>query len=368
MSEHGKELVPSFTPPVRGRGARANPAGRFEERASETDAETWNALCEAGEEEPERQLATQVFHDSSRSIVSTNDSPDVGIEASVNPYRGCEHGCIYCYARPTHEYLGMSAGLDFETKIFAKHEAAALLREKLSSRGWRPQVVTFSGVTDPYQPLERKLRLTRACLEVLRDFGNPFTIITKNALVTRDLDIIAPMARENLAAVMLSVTTLDAKLAANMEPRASHPARRLAAIEALACAGVPVGVMIGPVLPGLTDHEIPAILEAAAAAGAGSAGYTLLRLPHGVKDLFQGWLAEHYPDRAGKVLNRIRETRGGKLYDSSFGTRMRGTGPHAEQISAMFKLYRKRFGLTGFAPLALDRFRRPDGDPQLGLF
>ncbi|HEY0963263.1 MAG TPA: PA0069 family radical SAM protein, partial [Pseudomonadales bacterium] len=326
--------LPSFSPPVRGRGALDNPAGRFEDKTHETDAETFDALLEAEAAELDRQVPTQVFRDSSRTIVTSNDSPDVGIDFTANPYRGCEHGCIYCFARPTHEYLGMSAGLDFETKIFVKHEAAALLREKFSSRSWQPHTIMFSGITDCYQPLERKLKITRACMEVLRDFGNPAALITKNHLVMRDTDIFAEMAPRDLVLVNLSITTLDASLARLMEPRASRPDMRLRAIETLAKAGVPVGVMIGPVLPGLTDHEIPAILKAAADAGAVTAGYTMLRLPYGVKDLFQSWAHAHFPDRAEKILRRLREMHGGKLYDSEFGHRMHGEGKHADQIAA----------------------------------
>lgn len=361
--------LPDFTPPVRGRGALDNPAGRFEDRRKETEAETFDALLEADVEVAEKQIATQTFTDSSRTIVTSNDSPDTGMDLTINPYRGCEHGCIYCYARPTHEYLGLSAGLDFESKIFVKHDAATLLREKLSSRNWQPHVIFFSGITDPYQPLERKLKITRSCLQVLNEFGNPAALITKNHLIMRDVDLLADMARRNLVAVNLSITTLDASLARLMEPRASRPERRLQAIETLTKAGVPVGVMIGPVLPGLTDHEVPSILQAAASAGATSAGYTMLRLPYSVKDLFQHWLHEHMPDRAEKVLRRLREMHGGKLYDSEYGHRMRGTGEHATQVAAMFNVYRKRFGLTKEHDLSLEHFRQPcPADGQLELF
>jgi DNA repair photolyase len=366
--KYHKPHPPAFSPPVRGRGALDNPSGRFEQKRFEKDAETFNALLEVGEEELEKQIPTQVFRDSSRTIVTSNDSPDVGMDFTANPYRGCEHGCIYCFARPTHEYLGMSAGLDFETKIFVKHEAAALLREKLSSRSWQPHVIMFSGITDCYQPLERKLKITRACMEVLRDFGNPAVIISKNHLVMRDVDIFQQMAARNLISINLSVTTLDSKLSRLMEPRASRPDMRLRAIETLANAGVPVGVMIGPVLPGLTDHEIPAILKAAADAGASSAGYVMLRLPYGVKDLFQNWLHEHFPDRAEKVLRRLREMHGGKLYDSEFGHRMHGSGQHADQIETIFNVYCKRYGLTKPAKLSTAHFDRGAGTGQLGLF
>lgn len=368
MSFHKPHPLPDFTPPVRGRGALDNPAGRFEEKRRETEAETFNALLEADAEEPEKQIPTQVFRDTSRTIVTSNDSPDVGMDLTINPYRGCEHGCIYCYARPTHEYLGMSAGLDFESKIFVKHDAAVLLREKLSSKNWQPHTIFFSGITDPYQPLERKLRITRACLEALNEFGNPAALISKNHLVMRDVDILREMAQRNLVQVNLSVTTLDASLSRAMEPRASRPAMRLKAIETLAKAGIPTGVMIGPVLPGLTDHEIPAILQSAADAGAISAGYTMLRLPYGVKDLFQHWLHEHFPDRAEKVLRRLREMHGGQLYDSDFNHRMRGEGLHAEQINSMFNLYRTRFGLTRHVQLSLEHFHRNAAQGQMQLF
>lgn len=368
MSFEKPHPLPAFSAPVRGRGARDNPSGRFEDKTRETDAETFNALLEADAEQVEKQVPTQVFRDSSRTIVTSNDSPDVGMDFTINPYRGCEHGCIYCYARPTHEYLGMSAGLDFESKIFVKHDAALLLREKLGSRSWQPQVIFFSGVTDPYQPLERKLKITRSCLEVLRDFRNPAALISKNHLVMRDVDIFAEMAARDLVAVNLSVTTLDPKLARVMEPRASRPEMRLRAIETLAKAGVPVGVMIGPVLPGLTDHEIPGILKAAAEAGASSAGYTMLRLPYGVKDMFQTWLGAHFPDRAEKVLRRLREMHGGKLYDSEFRHRMHGEGKHAEQIADLFKLCTNRYNLNRFKELSTEHFDRSAGRGQLGLF
>lgn len=365
--EH-KHPHPDFISPVRGRGAPDKPTGRFEKLRLETDAETFNALCESGDEEAEKQVRTEVFRDASRTIVSTNDSPDIGMEATVNPYRGCEHGCVYCYARPGHEYLGMSAGLDFETKILAKPEAAALLAKKLSLPSWTPKVVTLSGVTDCYQPLEKKMKLTRGCLEVLRDFRNPAVIITKNSLVMRDIDIFKDMAEYDGIAVKMSITTLDGGLSRAMEPRASQPPLRLRAIEALAQAGVPVGVMIGPVLPGLTDHEIPAILKAVADAGGRSAHYTMLRLPYGVKDLFQTWLQRHYPDRAEKILNRVRDMRGGKLYDSTFGTRMRGTGHYADNVSEIFALFRKRYGLDRPAALSTAHFRRDSTNGQLSFF
>ena len=306
---------------IRGRGAAKNPAGRFEKIAFVPDLE---------EADPEGPLPrTQVLKDAARSIIATNESPDLGFSASLNPYRGCEHGCVYCYARPTHEYLGFSAGLDFETKILVKEDAPDLLRAELSAPRWKPQVLAMSGVTDPYQPLERRLGLTRRCLEVLAEFRNPVAVVTKNHLVTRDLDLLSDLASRGAAAVIVSLTTLDPALAATMEPRTSVPARRLAALRALSQAGVPAGVNVAPVIPGLTDHEIPAILAAAREAGARFAGHALLRLPYGVKDLFRDWLERSFPDRAEKVLHRVQEVRGGKLNDSRFGSRMTGEGVYA---------------------------------------
>ena len=311
---------------------------------------------------------TELLRDSTSSILARNDSPDVPFDVSLNPYRGCEHGCAYCYARPTHEYLGLSAGLDFETKILVKEEAPELLRKALSSRSWRPQVIAFSGVTDPYQPIERRLRLTRRCLEVLVEFSNPVAVVTKSLLVSRDVDLLGRLVELNAASVLLSITTLDADLARRLEPRAAAPSRRLAAIERLAQAGVPVGVSVAPVIPGLTDHEIPAILQSAADAGAGFGGYMILRLPHGVKELFDDWLKRHRPDRRGRVLQRVRDLRGGRLNDTEFGRRMRGTGTYAEQIRQLFDTSRRRAGLARRGPeLSIESFRRPGGS-QLTIF
>ncbi len=358
-----------YRPVLKGRGSIDNPTGRFEKLTTAVDSDAMDALYDPEEEDASLQRCTQVFYDKSKSIIATNDSPDIGMEATVNPYRGCEHGCIYCFARPGHEYFGLSVGVDFETKIFAKPEAAKLLEEKLSSPSWKPEVVTMSGVTDCYQPIEKKLKITRGCMEVLRDFRNPVAIITKSHLVTRDIDILRVMAQYNCIVVNMSVTTLDPQLARTMEPRASQPQMRLRAIEALSKAGVPVNVMIGPVLPGLTEHEIPAILRETAAAGAVSAAYTMLRLPYGVKDIFQGWLHEHYPDRAQKILNRIREVRGGKLNDPRFGSRMRGEGFHADQIRNIFRMSKKRYGLDkGFPVLTTEHFRRDGRSAQMNLF
>jgi DNA repair photolyase len=345
---------------VRGRGTGSNPANRFENRSVEADPEA---------ADPEAPLPrTQFLKDSSRTILSKNDSPDIGFDRSINPYRGCEHGCVYCYARPYHEFLGFSSGLDFETKIVVKEDAPELLREELSSPKWTPQTIAISGVTDAYQPAERTYRLTRRCLEVLAEFRNPALVITKNHLVTRDIDVLSELARHRAAAVVLSITTLDSGLARIMEPRTSTPSRRLAAIEALARAGIPAGVNVAPIIPGLTDSEVPAILSAAARAGATFAGHTLVRLPYAVKDLFSQWLADHYPGRKEKVLHRIRGVRGGKLNDPRFGTRMGGEGVYAEQISALFELARKKAGISGDrAELSAAAFRIPPG-PQLTLF
>jgi DNA repair photolyase len=352
---------------TRGRGAIDNPAGRFERMDFEADGDALDALLTPDEAEYGCQRKTEVFKDTSKSIVTTNDSPDVGMEASVNPYRGCEHGCIYCYARPTHEYLGMSAGLDFETKIFAKPDAAKLLRDKLTAPSWQPKVLMLSGVTDCYQPLERKMELTRSCMKVLAEFRNPAALVTKNHLVTRDVDIFAKMAEYDCIGANLSITTLDPHLARIMEPRASQPKLRLKAVETLAKAGIPVGIMIGPVLPGLTDSEIPAILKSAADAGAVSAHYTMLRLPYGVKDLFQSWLEQHFPDKAQKVLNRVRDVRGGKLNNAQFGSRMVGEGIYAQQVAQMMRLYKKRYGLDqNKRRLSTAHFRRVTD--QMSLF
>jgi DNA repair photolyase len=347
---------------IRGRGAASNPPNRFETLAYQPDPETLNAE-EAGPR-------TLLLRDPSRTIIARNSSPDIPFAASVNPYRGCEHGCIYCYARPTHEYLGFSAGLDFETRILVKEDAAQLLRAELRSPRWEPQVIAMSGVTDPYQPIERRLELTRRCLEVLAEFRNPVAIITKNYLVTRDIDVLKELAAFGGVVVNLSITTLDTELQRVLEPRASTPARRLAAIEALAQAGIPVGVMVAPVIPGLTEHELPAILAAASQAGATQAGYVALRLPHGVAPLFEGWLERHYPDRKQKVLNRVRELRGGRLNDPRFHGRMRGAGLFAEQIGALFRAGCRKAGLNhGGALLSAAAFRRPaTADGQLGLF
>jgi DNA repair photolyase len=342
----------SSRPAPRGRGSAENPPNRFERLHYAEDPEL------EVDADPER-VPTQYLRDPSRSL---------GFAASLNPYRGCEHGCAYCYARPYHEYLGLSAGLDFETRILVKESAPALLRAELSARRWEPQVVALSGATDPYQPVERRLGITRRCLEVLAEFRNPVAVVTKNRLVTRDADLLAALAREGAASATVSVTTLDPELQRCMEPRTSSPQLRLEAIERLARAGVPVNVNVAPVIPGLNDHEIPEILAQAAAAGASSAAWLLLRLPHAVAPLFSAWLERHAPGRRDKVLARIRSVRGGALDDSRFQHRMRGEGFYAEQVAAIFDLARRRAGLAQRTPeLRVDAFRRAGGE-QLGLF
>lgn len=354
-------------PQAKGRGSQLNPPNRFGGPVYEPDLEQ----VEHDEEylEALRNQPTEYLPDASRSIVAKNDSPDVGFTYSINPYRGCAHGCSYCYARPTHEYFGLNAGLDFETKIFVKEQAASQFREFLMRPSWHPEVIAFSGVTDCYQPAERQYRLTRQCLEVAREFQQPVGIITKNALVVRDLDILGPMAANGLVHVNMSVTTLDAELCRVMEPRTSTPAARLRAVAALRRAGVPVRVLMAPIIPGLNDTEIPALLNAARDAGAQHAAYTMLRLPLTVAPVFLEWLERTQPERARKVEARIRSVRGGKLNESEFRTRMSGGGPWATQIREIFRLFARRYGLDEPLP-AYDcsRFRRPGAESQGLLF
>ncbi len=348
----------------KGRGSTINPSGRFERLAYDDGDVDVVQRDEYAEASPAPR--TEYYRDTSASIIARNQSPDVGFDASINPYRGCEHGCVYCFARPTHEFLGLSAGLDFETKIFVKEDAPELLRAALASPRWQPTPLALSGVTDAYQPIERKLRLTRRCLEVLADFRNPVIVITKNHLVTRDIDVLASLAAFDAARVYVSVTTLDPALARTMEPRTSSPERRLDAIAALARAGVPTGVLVAPVVPALTDSEIPHILQRAAEAGATSASYVVLRLPFGVKSIFEGWLEVHYPDRKDKVLARMRALRDGALYQSKWGERMSGTGIFAEQIGAMFDTSRRKFGLDRRShAISTAAFRRPTAQGDL---
>jgi DNA repair photolyase len=340
------------------RGTKLDLPNRFVTRSTEAFDEALNDdYAENGEPSPR----TEFYRDSSKSILTRNESPDVGFEVSINAYRGCEHGCVYCYARPTHEYLGHSAGLDFETKIYVKEDAPHLLRQELANPKYEPKVINLSGITDCYQPAERRFRLTRGCLEVLEEFKNPFSIITKNFLVTRDLDIFKRMAEINGVMVLVTVTSLDAKLAAKLEPRTSQPAYRLKAVETLAKAGIPVGVLMAPVIPGFTDEEIPSVLKAAKDAGASTVHYVPLRLPYGLSVIFENWLEENFPDRKDKVLNRIRDIRGGKINDSSFETRMRGTGIYAEQIRALFHLHVQKNQLNKLHhKLTTEHFKVPE--------
>jgi DNA repair photolyase len=327
----------------KGRGAVTNRAGRFEPTNTEAVDDGWRRPEDEDDLPP---LRTTVIVDSTRTIIARNQSPDISFDRSINPYRGCEHGCVYCFARPTHAFLGMSPGLDFETKLFVKPEAAKLLTAELAKPSYRPAVIAMGTNTDPYQPLERTRRITRQILEVLSDCNHPVSIVTKSALVTRDIDILAPMAAKRLARVALSVTTLDRELARTLEPRASTPPKRLAAIRALAAAGIPTSVMVAPIIPALTDAEMESILETAREAGAEGAGYVLLRLPLEIKDLFIEWLEAHAPDKARRVLDLVRSVRDGRLNDPSFGSRMRGQGPYAELINQRFHLATRRLGFT----------------------
>jgi DNA repair photolyase len=347
--------------PRKGRGAVTNISGRYEalERVRVDDG--WPGL----EEERDPWLETTVLPDASRSIIAHNESPDVPFDRSINPYRGCEHGCVYCFARPTHAWLGLSAGLDFETKIFAKHEAAKLLEAAFAKASYQPDVIALGTSTDPYQPIERELRITRQVLEVMARCRHPVAIVTKSNLVLRDLDILAPMAERRLVKVMVSVTTLDRELARRLEPRAPTPALRLEAIRRLSQAGVPTGVLAAPMIPALNDSEMEAILAAAAEAGADTAGYVLLRLPLEIKGLFEEWLETHVPDRKARILKLIRETRGGRLYDPTFGRRMKGQGLYADLLNQRFRLACKRRGLDRRDwAFDLNLFRRPAADPN----
>ncbi len=350
---------------IRGRGAVSNASGRYEPTSREVFDDGWTDADDAP-----KPLRTELTAERARKIISRNDSPDIGFSASINPYRGCEHGCIYCYARPAHAWMGLSPGLDFESKLFFKPEAAKLLEKELSKPGYVVDPIHIGGNTDPYQPIEKTLRITRGVLEVLDRFNHPCSIITKNALITRDADVLGRMAGRGLARAFVSVTTLDRKLARAMEPRAATPSKRLEAIRKLADAGVPVGVGVAPVIPGLNDHEMEAILEASAEAGATSAMFVTLRLPLEIKDLFREWLAEAYPDRAERVMSLVRQTRGGKDYDSEWGSRMKGTGPVAELIATRFKKATRKYGLNcERPPHDVEQFMVPPrtGD-QLRLF
>ncbi|MCA9286843.1 MAG: PA0069 family radical SAM protein [Phycisphaerales bacterium] len=371
---------------VRGRGAGWNPGNRFEtvrlhvhgealdremaereeDRAGDRADESGGGPCHSA------QVATTVHRDSTRRIINAVDprvSPDLGFRWTINPYRGCEHGCVYCYARPSHEFLGFSLGLDFETQIVAKHDAARLLKRELADPRWNAETIVLSGVTDPWQPIERRLRITRSILEVLSACGHPVSVITKSRLIVRDLDLIGPLASVGACRAAISITTLDDGLARILEPRASRPADRLRAIRELTDAGVPVAVMVAPVIPGLNDREIPRVLAAAREAGASAAGWVMLRLPFQLKDLFLAFLRERLPDRAARIESLLREVRGGGLYDPRHGVRGRGEGPMAEQVAAMFRLFAKKYGLDrALPPLTTTRFARPTVDGQMALF
>jgi len=363
--------------PVRGRGAGLNPGSRFESvrlhvLGEHLDAERSARAAEGADPDRGRPVATEVLADHARRLIHRVDpekSPDIGFRWTVNPYRGCEHGCVYCYARPGHETFGLSGGLDFETKLFAKREAPEMLRRELARPRWRGEPIVMSGVTDCYQPVEKALELTRRMLEVFATCRQPVSVVTKSGLVLRDLDRLAELARFGAVHVSVSVTTLDARLASALEPRAASPARRLETIRALSAAGIPVAAMVAPVIPGMTDREIPAMLEAVREAGAHAAGWVLLRLPWQNRALFLDWLGRHAPERASHVESLIRECRGGGLYDPSHGKRFRGEGPVAEQIAALFELFAARHGLARrMRPLASEHFRRPETGGQMRLF
>jgi DNA repair photolyase len=350
-------------PPAKGRGATFNPANRFRLDAREAYDDGWGAPETQSDVAP---IRTVVTIQRARTIIAHNDSPDIPFSQSINPYQGCEHGCIYCYARPSHAYLDLSPGIDFETKLFAKPDAANLLRAELAKPGYRCDPIALGTNTDPYQPIEREWKVTRSILEVLAAHEHPFTIVTKSALVERDIDLIAPMAAKRMARVYLSVTTLDRDLARKLEPRAAAPQRRLQALKTLSDAGIPVGVMVAPIIPQLNDRDLEAILEAAAASGARSAGWVLLRLPREVAPLFRAWLNAHYPMRAGHIMSLVQQMRGGRDYDSTFGARMRGEGTFAALLERRFAIACRRFGLNAgrreHTGLDVSRFRPPARD------
>ena len=354
----------SLTPRPSGRGAVSNASGRFESEARVEFDDGW----EANETPP--PLRTTLTAETARTIITRNDSPDVSFDQSINPYRGCEHGCIYCYARPAHAFIGLSPGLDFESRLFFKPRAAELLEKELSKPGYQPKVIHIGGNTDPYQPVERRTEITRGLIEVLGRFRHPFSIITKSALICRDIDLLAPMAEAGLVRAAVSVTTLDRGLARTMEPRAATPERRLEAIRRLAAAGIPTTVMFAPVIPGLNDHELESILQRAAEAGAVGAGYVALRLPLEIKTLFEQWLETAAPDRARRVMSLVRQMRGGETYDSTWGQRMRGQGPIAELLAKRFAMGKRRLGLDqGPPPLDTSQFKVPQRpSEQVDLF
>lgn len=357
--------------PLKGRGAVSNATGRYEREQRVRVDDGWGGNERGPDDAPPAKTRTRILVDATRTAITRNTSPDIPFDRSINPYRGCEHGCIYCYARPSHAWLGLSAGLDFETRILAKPNAPELLTRELSRKGYTPRPIALGTNTDPYQPIERRLEITRHILEVLARCNHPVTVVTKSDGPLRDIDILGPMAARNLVKVFISITTLDAALARRLEPRATSPAKRIEAIKALTDAGIPTGVMVAPVIPALTDHEMDAILEAAAQAGAREAGHILLRLPLEVKELFTEWLEAHCPDRAARVLNLVRETRGGALNDPRFGTRMRGEGVYARLIAKRFAIAARRLGLDREDLGSLDtaHFTAPGSETrQLDLF
>ena len=362
-AKHGIGLAGTETPTitkdmVRGRGARSNVSGRFECNKRLLFDDGWQSL----DEQP--AVKTEVFEERPKKLINRNTSPDLNFELSINPYRGCEHGCSYCYARPAHAYVGLSPGLDFESKLFAKPDAAEVLRKELMAPGYEPKLIVLGGNTDAYQPIERRYRITRQILEVLNEFNNPVGIVTKSALILRDLDILQQMAQKGLVNVAISVTSLDGKIARKMEPRAATPIKRLQALEVLAASGIPTTVMVAPIVPAINDSEIEAILKAAKAAGAEEAGYIILRLPHELKDMFREWLHSEFPDRAKHVISLLKSMREGKDYDPSFGKRLKGVGPYAWSIGRRFEIMAKRLGLNEIErDLRTDLFQRP---PQPG--
>lgn len=356
--------------PARGRGAQLNPTNRFERLSLHVLGEHLNHIAtERHDFDGGRQVTTEIYRDDARTVINPVDSPDIGFSWTLNPYRGCEHGCIYCYARPTHETLSFSSGLDFETKILAKLDAPKLLRAELGKSRWRGETIAMSGVTDPYQPIESRLKITRQCLEVMAECRQAVSIVTKSRLILRDLDLLSELAKHNAVRVAVSLTSLDNHLASKMEPRAASPRDRLWTIQRLASAGIPVVVMVAPMIPALNDREMPALLKAASEAGASAAGYVLLRLPYQIKALFDEWLARHFPHRRSHVKALLTEARGGKLYDATWGDRMRGKGAYAEQIKQTFDVFTARYNLRHSLPaINTTAFRRPQDTAQMSLF
>lgn len=380
MASPDREYPVAPPAPLKGRGAVTNLQGRYEKDARESVDDGWLHTAE-GEEDGTRPLRTQIFEERAKSILTRNSSPDIPFSVSLNPYRGCEHGCIYCFARPTHSYLGLSPGLDFESRIYAKVNAPELLKRELAKSNYEPEPIALGVNTDAYQPVERDLRLTRRVIEVLHDCGHPFAAITKNSLIERDIDLLAPMAERGQFMAAITITTLDADIARTLEPRASTPSRRLRTVRALADAGIPVGVSIAPVIPFVTEPDLERVLEACAEAGATSASYIVLRLPWEVAPLFKDWLAAHFPDRADRVMSRVRDMRGGKDYDANFSTRMKGEGLWADMLRQRFRQATRRLGLNARQRGILDmsEFQRPEKpaaekaaavppNPQLDLF